>query len=407
MRILVLSDIHAMSRELVELDKKRGLTPDAKAYSGATGSTYFAEDRPKLQNRILAIGDVLQSYSGEIDALFVLGDMAHQAKTLAMHQVWHDAHTLGNSLGIENIVGIGGNHDIYSRAKSLPEAESLSDHLQSIIPQFPVSDQQVCQEYFADSVASFAIGGCRIVILNTCHLHGLGGDEASVKELFRRGNVSSRMIEKVNSIFQGSEETHFIVAMHHHPRMLPIPADTFNDTMERGEALLSEISKHNRSVLILHGHKHLVSLSQMTDDTSSPVLFSAASLAAEPYPGQAHYFSNQFHLIEFDLEILDRAKGKVYSWDWSDPNWEESTRPHMPHEKPIGMKVDFDEIASKLVTLPLKPMYKQEALFEAIPELTGYSRNDVAQINSLLHETPKSLVINGERLCLIYDEEIV
>ena len=343
MKFLVLSDIHAMSRDMVKAGNH---------YSGDTGSTHFAEDRSRLNNRILAISDTLRDKAGQIDALFILGDLAHQAKQLVISQVWNDANALANELKIPNVIGLIGHHDIYSRAKTLKEAEDLREFLKSIEPKFPVTDDATFRDYYADSVSSFAIGDCRIIMLNTCDLHGIGADEASVKKLFERGNISVRMIEKVNAIYSDSKETHFIVAMHHHPRKLPVPADKFNDVMDRGELLLSKIASHKKSTIILHGHKHLVSIDNVTSDIQSPVLFSAASLAAEPYFGQAKYFSNQFHLFELDIKSTAHAKGKVFSWDWCDPNWEESTRPHMPFEKPFGMTSDFKSIQAKLVKLP-------------------------------------------------------
>jgi len=70
MKFLILSDVHALSSEIHKL----------KGYSGTTGSTHFVEDRSARQNRIIAIKELLKDEVGKIDALFILGDLAHQAK---------------------------------------------------------------------------------------------------------------------------------------------------------------------------------------------------------------------------------------------------------------------------------------------------------------------------------------
>lgn len=396
MKILVLSDIHAMSKQLY----------DKNGYFGAAGSSFYAETRDKIENRILAIPDILNKYIGKIDTVIVLGDLAHQAKQLPMVRIWDDIHFAAKKLQVKDIVGIVGNHDIFSRAESIEEAEDLRGYLKTIEPRFPTANERVVDQYFSEGVASYELDDCLIIILNTCDLHGIGKGEEAVKKLYEKGNISDHMIGIVKRKLTETKLTHAVIAMHHHPRKLESVGDNDDDVMEKGEKLLKVIEDSDKNVLLLHGHKHLVCVSKASNNKKSPIIFSSASLAAEAYPGQAKFYSNQFHLIDYDLSNKEYPKGKIYSWDWADPGWEPSRRPHMPYEKPFGMEVDFSKIHNEIISLPRKNIYEHTELINQIPSLEGCSKNDIEEINIFLEKTPLLLaVVQHSKLCLVYSEE--
>lgn len=396
MKLLILSDIHAISSELKKYPE---------AYSGASGGMHIAERRSSIENRILAIGDVGELRDKEIDAIVVLGDLAHQAKQLVLTQVWQDIHTLAERLAVDIVIGTIGNHDIYSRANSPQEAEDLRNYLKTLVPSFPTADDDINRAYFADGVASLRKGECEIVLINTCELHGLGSDSNAVKQLFQVGNISNLAIEKTKEICENSSATHLIFVLHHHPQKVDLPVDNNADVMERGALFLGELAKFSQPAVVLHGHKHLVSIGNWESDETNPIIFSSSSLAAYAYQGQESYFSNQFHLLEIDLSEMTKAKGKVFSWDWDDPNWSPSSRAHMPFEKPFGFAVDFDDIASRILNLELKPKWTEAELLREIPSLQGYSENDVEELNTRLATSSKLLAVNRGQLFLYYEED--
>ena len=127
MRLLVISDIHCLSKDI----EKGG------GYFGSTGSDFFVEERSSRRNPILAVLHACQKMSPKIDALICLGDLAHQSKRLPFMQAWNDLHQLSRELSIHDVLAVTGNHDVLSRAEDVLDAETRLEFLQTVNPDFP------------------------------------------------------------------------------------------------------------------------------------------------------------------------------------------------------------------------------------------------------------------------------
>jgi len=395
MRLLIVSDVHAMSKDLEVLN----------GYVGGSGALLRVENRLEIVNPLLSIRQALKSFDKPIDALLCLGDIAHQGKRSPLMIAWADLHHVASSLKIASVIGITGNHDILSRANNAEDVEDLTEFIRLLRPAYPSADNEFNRDYFADGVASTVYGDCLFVGLNTCRTHGLGLEKEVTQKLFDKGVLTDAMIEKVVDLVSDSELDHVVIAMHHHPlseRNSP-PGD---DPIPKGNVLIEQLEALGKNILLLHGHQHRVVLHKPSPSPKSPYILSCASLCALPYPGQHTDFSNQFHVVELNTTISDQPTGSVLTWDWGANGWQKSARLHMPHEVNFGPAIDVAAIGSKLRALPLRSLYKEKDLLELEPHLKYLTRRDVDELNRVLAKDGRQLVVEAGRIrCLLFEED--
>jgi len=390
-RFLVVSDIHAISEELSKL-------PDGHGYFGPDGSPFKIESRTPAKNRILAIADCLKSEKLEIDALVCLGDLAHQAKKLVFLQVWRDLHEIAETLAIPLVVGVTGNHDIATRVEDLQAAADRIDFLKQVNPQFPSSDRSFNSAYREHGVASMELGDCTLVAIDTCRLHGLGKDDNTSAQIWSVGFLTDEMIDRVISEIENSTSTHAVVLMHHHPRKVDEIEDTDYDEIPSGCELLQRLSASSKNCVVLHGHKHMVNLHRRDPDANHPPLLSAASLAAYPYIGQGSHFSNQFHILEIDTSVRDKAQGTVLSWDWGAARWEPSKKHSMPHTIRFGPIPSLDQIEKAVAELGILTSMNQAKLFEAVPDIQFLDLDEIDELNERLNKTGIEILVRKSEI---------
>ena len=385
MKFLILSDVHAISEELSKL-------PDGHGYHGEDGSGFRIENRTKFGNRILALGDCLKDQTGQIDVLVCLGDFAHQAKKLVLLQVWHDLHEVAQRLNIPMVIGITGNHDIATRIEDIDEAASRVEFLKQIRPEFPSPNSLLNDGYHNDGVGTCEVDQCLLVALDTCQLHGLGKNGEVSQNIWSIGHLTDGMIDKAMDAIAKTACEHVLVMMHHHPLKIDEIMDNQYDQMSNGPRFLELLGSSGKNCIVVHGHKHLVNLKRAPVGVRPAVLLSAASLAAYPYRGQDSHFSNQFHLLDFDLAERTRPQGTIFSWDWGASRWEASKKHTMPHINKFGPTLDIDAIEKKLRHVPIVSSLNRAKLLAAVPEVEYLSLDQVDEINNRLEPTGREII---------------
>lgn len=376
MRALILSDIHCVSRELMAI-------PNSLGYHGVAGSSFYIEDRSPTLNRILSISNCLKDEVGKIDALLCLGDFAHQSKQLPFLQSWTDIKEIAATLAIPVTIGITGNHDIASRVENMEDAESRIDFLRSV-PGFPFRDPETHRDYFASGVCSVDIGSVLVIAIDTCRTHGFGKDEATNRKIWSRGHITQQMIDEICKRIQECNHQHIVLMMHHHPEKVDQLDDPDFDQMQDGPQLMTELARFPKAIFVLHGHKHLVRLKHASTGLNPPIVLSAASLAAHPYPGYGQYHANQFHILEIDTSEASRAQGRVLSWDWGSSRWEPSKKPDMPHSQRFGPIISLSDLADKLGKLTVVSQIDLAAIRLSVPEIDYFQVSRVDDLNNLL-----------------------
>ena len=387
----MVSDIHAISEELKTL-------PDGRGYFGEAGSAFEIEGRTRGKNRILAIADCLKTEEREIDALICLGDLAHQAKKLVFLQVWRDLHEVAETLAIPLVVGVTGNHDIASRVEDFRAAADRIEFLKQVNPQFPSSDESFNSAYREHGVASMELDGCILVAIDTCRLHGLGKDDNTSAQIWSVGFLTDDMIDRVITAIEDSTSTHAVVLMHHHPRKVDEIEDTDYDEIPSGCELLRRLSASSKNCVVLHGHKHMVNLRRRDTDANHPPLLSAASLAAYACRERSRNYSNQFHVLEIDTSVQDKAQGTVLSWEWGSFRWEKSKKHAMPHKVRFGPIPSLDQIEKAVAKLGILTSMNQAELFKAVPDIKFLDLKEIEELNERLKQTGIEILLRQSEI---------
>lgn len=380
-RILILSDIHALSRDLT------------KSYAGRTGGKLYVEDRTADKNSLLAVADALNSQKGQIDLLLCLGDLAHQAKLSVTMCVWHDIQRVAQLLEIPSVAAVTGNHDIASRSEDFKN-EIPSDFLRHIYPMFPIDLPVVSDEYRLNSHAVTTIGDMSLVLIDTCSLHGYGGINAD--KIYNTGHLSAA---SVNSIIQkiGTAGARFyMVAMHHHPKRVDELKDPDYDQVVGGEYLLSELGKLPIPGIVVHGHKHMVKLRKSNEASNSPWILSASSLAANAYENMESYFSNQFHLIDIERPAnMDFVRGKLRSWEWAANHWVKSENEVMRHEVGFGAQMGVKDVASAITGIVTSGFVSASEASVVVPDLPYLTSSAISDLRDELAKSKIQLLSEG------------
>lgn len=397
MKFLIVSDIHAISGDLFK----------AKAYGDSRPSYCDVESNSTSENPLLSIPDCLETYKGKIDGLLCLGDLAHQAKRLPFLATWQRLHEVALQLEIPTILGVTGNHDKASRASDESDLE-MQDYGKFISPSFPSSDEEFNQSYYAEGIAGLDIGDARVICLDTCRLHGLGGNE--FQSVFSIGAISQPMIDEASKLAKATDLSTVVIMMHHHPDKVHPQYDVDDDVMTKGKPLLEALSTINKKIIVLHGHKHMVAVNYIPGYQSDIPILSAASLSCLPYSGDHELSANQFHIIDLDVTGKSPQKtGEIISWEWHVSRWKPSKKDYMTHVVPIGKKADTTEIVRQLRALSPTTFLQKDELLSAIPEIEFATKAQIEEINEHFESDSKQISIwmdSGGRLKGLQYEEV-
>ncbi|MGH1464123.1 MAG: metallophosphoesterase family protein [Cognatishimia sp.] len=397
MKFLIVSDIHAISGDLFK----------AKAYGENKPSYCDVESNSPSENPILSIAESLPKYRGKIDALLCLGDLAHQAKRLPFAAAWQRLHEVAEQLDIRHVLGVTGNHDKASRSTDESDL-AMQDYGQFITPSFPSSDKAFNDQYYKAGVASRDINNSRVICIDTCRLHGLGGEK--FKEVFSIGSMTDAMIAKVSKLTTDSLHPTVIIMMHHHPDKVHPVFDIDDDVMTKGGAMFEELAKIDKKIIVLHGHKHMVAVNYKPGFMNDIPVLSAASLSCLPYSGDHELSANQFHIIDLDVAGNSQQKtGEILSWEWHVSKWKPSKKDYMTHVVPIGKSANITNIVQKLRALAPTQFLEKDELLNEIPEIEFATKAQIEEINEKFEGDSKLISIwmdSGGRLMGLKYEEI-
>lgn len=397
MKFLIVSDIHAISGDLF----------DAKAYGESRPSYCDVESISTSENPLLSIPDCLETYKGNIDALLCLGDLAHQAKRLPFMATWQKLNEIAIKLEIPTVLGVTGNHDKASRSTEENDLE-MQNYGQFISPDFPSSSEEFNRLYYAVGVACSDIKTTRVICIDTCRLHGLGGEE--FKKVFTTGSISQPMIDEVSKLAKATALPTVIIVMHHHPDKVHPNYDVDDDVMAKGMRLLDELATIDKQIIVLHGHKHMVAVNYLPGFRAEIPVLSAASLSCLPYSGDHELSANQFHIMDLDVAGNSPEKtGEILSWEWHVSKWKPSKKDYMTHVVPIGKKADTVEIVRQLRELSPTNFLNKSELLSAIPEIEFATKSQIEDINEHFENDSKPISIwmdSGGRLKGLQYEEV-
>lgn len=388
MKILIISDIHAMSQDLLDLTESTQPKPSMTAkggYSGTTGGRVRVEDTSLRKNRLLAIPKFLQNegLSKDIDSLICLGDMAHQCKKSVIQIVWRQLNDIVSDLGIPKIYGVTGNHDVAARAVDFENGVPNSI-LKQLRPSFPSNMEEHCESYHNETFAFIEESEIGIVLIDTSSLLGYVGKKQS--DLWNKGFISDGVVASIEMKIKASNCSAFIIAMHHHPTRVHSQQDVETDYIENGDNFLKALQDTGKPCFVLHGHKHFVSFRKYNVTANSPWILSASSLAAKSYPNMDEGYKCQFHILDVEMDTGNNAIfGQVASWDWVTNQWQKASSTGMTHLIGFGRQESISLLAGSIFSkVEHGGSLTGKAAFAAVPELKRLTPDDINELKQRL-----------------------
>jgi len=303
LRLAVVSDVHASA---------------AVAHRDQTYATTVSKDSEKF-NPLTALRTLVErDETVRADYLLCPGDLTNKIDVPGLRYAWDSLHEIAEGLGARRVVATAGNHDVV-RGEEVPadaDEDAWVQALRDLEPPFPDPGGDCSDTYFMVDFTVVVEPLMQLVVLNSCARHGATGE-------YTRGSISERTRNDIKALIATSTRPLNIVLCHHHPirwRHLA-PADT--SEMDGGTELLAMLEQREDAAewLVLHGHRHVPALGYEGESTSGPVRFSAGSLAVNLHAEARGHARNQFYILEFDLDRLERLSlqggGRFRAWDFN------------------------------------------------------------------------------------------
>jgi DNA repair exonuclease SbcCD nuclease subunit len=314
-KLLVISDLHAHNRSVADEESPSCFTSDPSG-------------KGRLRNPLIAISDALRNDSVSVDWLICPGDLGDRNHASSLEFSWSALHKLKKDLNAKLLFAAVGNHDINSR-RDRPD-EHPSHVLRQLVPKFPIiSDSRSCEKFWTNDyfIKQYPKLKTTICLVNTCVFHGVASKDSEAEAY--RGRLAQPTLDRLREELPKKLSLVNVLVMHHHIRQHPLIKE--ESYVYNGGELIEILKETGKRWLVIHGHQHLPDIQYADGSPNAPVILSAASVAAKPYPVNGRFPRNQMHLLEFDEEQCQRYDqelfGSVRSWSWAEGNgWSQASR---------------------------------------------------------------------------------
>lgn len=359
MKILLLSDLHAVSQnDVEERDSSRLLLDD----------DIKGEFADSLINNI-------KNQCKSVDFIVCCGDIANKGNGKSFELGWKFLQRLKNELPDATLLTVPGNHDHQSRV-SESEGFSPKHQLQFSTPPFPFECYKKNTHFWAwnwvidqdDSRANF-------LLVNTSAFHGFNDE-------YKHGRVSTQSVEQISSYLKSSNFTHKnfnVLICHHHPqRMEHAYNDYDGEQMSGGQSLINALQEADVGPwLVLHGHKHFACISNASSQDQSPaVVFSAGSASAKLYEPIINKTSNQIYFLNIDIDKTveqEKVIGKFSTHEYKvGSGWGLSKSENLPGQSGFGSRTSASLLVQSIKDLLNSQPFLDESDLGHINEELSY-----------------------------------
>lgn len=336
--MLVISDIHAVSREM----------DSAESYART-----WTKDHP-THNALTAAKEFVRNEGITADVLLCPGDLANLVDEDGMEYAWKDLQEIKDLLGAHRVIATAGNHDVIRPEEGVdPKSYEPNAALKKLVaPPFPDGTQDGHDDFFNEDFVVVTGSGWRVVSLNSCAEHGH-------EKHHKHGSVRDGTLRELKEAISDDEFDINVLLCHHHPVQWTRLAHDDTSHMRGGDRLLELLDIEDPARwIVVHGHKHYPALGYAGDSTSGPVRFSAGSLSVQLYPAlREEEIRNQMYLLSFDIDQLNDLSlaggGTFKSWDWSRKHGMRPARRRsgLPARGGFGFRRDGRELAAMALQL--------------------------------------------------------
>jgi hypothetical protein len=346
-----------------------------------------AEEGNPGRHPIVGLQKLVDTHHLKADLLLCPGDLGDKASRKGIQYAWKMLHQLKVSLSATDLLATVGNHDIDSYGKNT-EFDPRG-YLQSLTPLFPIDSEHDYDRFWSRHFTVFETNEMRVVVLNSSAFHGY--DLRGQKDEHQHGRISEFTREQIKHALKNSNTKPINVLMcHHHPHQHSELDLKEHDVMHGGQSLLDLLGSGDFGEwLVVHGHKHHPKISYAAGTASSPIVFAAGSLCANLFKTVQASARNQFYLLSFDLEEIERTGlvGTFRAWDWIvDTGWvQASNGSGLPASGAFGSRSKPVQLAKKIAALVTGPIMKWSELLAVCPDVVHVIPSDLKTILRSLH----------------------
>jgi diadenosine tetraphosphatase ApaH/serine/threonine PP2A family protein phosphatase len=330
----VVSDVHACPG-------RSATTPES--------SWVQSEETNPGSNPLAGLRALIESESLRADVLLCPGDLCDRAEWDALGYVWENLEQLGEALGTEAMIATVGNHDIDSRGRHAPAP--IAHGLRVLQPPFPAGAQDAAEHYWEERISLHTGTGWQVLSLNSTLMRPLDAHTGERDH----GEISDETLKHVKTVVADRLESVNVLLCHHHP----LPSRHLNpedvSQMNNGDRLVRLLDDLGGPWFVVHGHKHEPDLDYLPGTAQAPVRLACGSVGAMLRGRHGTQVRNQFHMLEFPVELCERIHlslgGHVRSWTWrAMTGWAPALAGDgLPARAGFGHRLDGPSLAAELV----------------------------------------------------------
>lgn len=330
------------------------------------------------------------------DLLVCPGDVTVAADDTGLTMGWANLNELGTMLKAGTLICATGNHDVRSRGmakliekdfRHLQSSTGIFEGLKMLKPIYPIVNASANEDdhiefrtqYFGASFVLHTNDRYRVLVINSCCEHG---NEPVSYETSAFPESSLDMLEK--ALKRDPSPKTNICVMHHPPAVHAYLKLGAHDALKNGQEVLKRLEQHG-SWLIIHGHKHHGHVSYAQGGQASPIIFSAASLAAR-MEATSEGRRNQFYLLNIDISNHDEIRGTIRAWDWFEGvGWKRATMKDggIYDGCGFGYRQSLNQLAANIAAKVTAPCDWHEVV-ERYPELNFLTPQDLNWLSERL-----------------------
>lgn len=382
-KIAVASDLHAISGASQSVSRSHLRVGDSEDYPG--------------KQPIAGLLKLIKDEHLKANILLCPGDLGDQADPEGIRYAWNALHRIGEKLGCQTVVATTGNHDVDS--KFLHHRFDPLEVLKELSPPYPLPDDSSNERYWMKHFVVWEGEQVRLVILNSSAFTATPGEQS-------HGRISEATLTKLRAYLASTEPKALnLLTCHHHPQQHSELKLGDYDWMREGQELLDLLgTRLYGSWMIIHGHKHHPKLTYASGGLSSPIVFSAGSLSAVLYPELGTAARNQFYLLEFTKQDLDRfgIVGRGRAWDWATSiGWVAASKGSgLPASFGFGCRQDLRTLSQAIAhEVGARRTAAWSTLSGAIPELKFLLPQDIEALNRQLRsDTTFSIFFDNDNV---------
>jgi predicted phosphodiesterase len=333
----------------------------------------------------------------EIDYLICPGDISNKGNSDSFKAGWDFLNRAKIDLEIPKLICVPGNHD----HQSLPGISFSTNHLIKFCsPPFPNDDFDKNTQFWAWHWCHLQEEHFNVIMLNSSAYHG-NNDE------YKHGRIPPESISQIEGYINSekfSDKSYNLLLCHHHPIKMEQVDHTDNEVMEGGQLLLKTLEGADVGPwFIIHGHKHFASLQYAAASSMFPsTVLSAGSLGANLYPEIKDRTSNQFYIIDINIDKTvesERLVGtfETHSWELGS-GWSLSNGHNLPAKGGFGSNITPKTIINDIeVLLKVSPVLDKKDLEPIHDQIENYTPIDFQKLINKLEQSGFSLEHkNGE-----------